>query len=108
MNCKQLIRTLAILFAICTSCTLREKGQNDAVANENVTGRFFSATSFWNQAIGADPEIDPRNDQFISLLKSEPTGNNFGINTTKWTKTPTTVSGMPRCQSGLRGCDGLL
>ena len=47
--------------------------------------RFFSATSFWNQPIPENPEIDPGSDHWISLLKSDPSGNNFGINATKYT-----------------------
>ncbi|MBN2413953.1 hypothetical protein JXQ31_19925 [candidate division KSB1 bacterium] len=47
--------------------------------------RFFSDHSFWNTPLPKDPAIDPRSDLFIGLLKTEPTGNNFGINTTKWT-----------------------
>ncbi len=47
--------------------------------------RFFSDSSFWNQPIPADPEIDPQSEHWIGLLKTEPSGNNFGINATKWT-----------------------
>jgi hypothetical protein len=58
--------------------------------------RFFSDTSFWNQPIPVDARPDPRNDYFIELLESEPTGA-FGINLEEWTipvyeadeKTPT-------------------
>ncbi len=46
--------------------------------------RFFSDTSFWNQPLPDRPEIDPRNEHFVSLLKKEPTGG-FGINLHKWT-----------------------
>ncbi len=59
-----------------TDCSQKEK-----------TGpkRFFSNDSFWNTPLPGNPAIDPRNDFFIGLLKTEPTGNNFGINTTKYT-----------------------
>jgi hypothetical protein len=30
--------------------------------------RFFSAESYWNQPIGPDPQIDPRNDFYLSDL----------------------------------------
>ena len=50
-----------------------------------LTKSFFSESSFWNLPIGENPEIDPRSEHFIELLKSEPTGNKFGINCNKWT-----------------------
>ncbi len=53
--------------------------------NHKDAKRFFSDSSFWNQPIPADPEIDPRSEYWIGLLKTEPSGNNFGINATKWT-----------------------
>jgi hypothetical protein len=46
--------------------------------------RFFSNTSFWNQPLPADARPDPRNDHFVALLASEPTGA-FGINIEEWT-----------------------
>ena len=46
--------------------------------------RFFSDASFWNQPLPLKPEIDPRNDHFVSVLKGEPSGG-FGINLHKWT-----------------------
>jgi hypothetical protein len=68
-------RYLILLMFLLTSCAEDRTG----------TKRFFSDTSFWNQPIGEHPEIDPESDRFISLLKQEPTGNNFGINATRWT-----------------------
>jgi hypothetical protein len=54
-------------------------------ANESVPPRrFFSDSSFWNQPIAPDARADPRNDHFIELLESEPTGA-FGINIEEWT-----------------------
>ena len=46
--------------------------------------RFFANSSFWNQPIGNDPEIDPRSSEFIELLAGEPNGP-FGINIERWT-----------------------
>jgi hypothetical protein len=46
--------------------------------------RFFSDTSFWNTKLPDKPELDPRNEHYVSLLRSEPTGG-FGINLHKWT-----------------------
>jgi hypothetical protein len=68
-------RCLILLMILLTSCAEDKRG----------TKRFFSDTSYWNQPIGENPETDPRSDHFIGLLKREPTGNNFGINATKWT-----------------------
>jgi hypothetical protein len=85
MSHNRLSGILVIALALCASCTHREKDQQESVSSVTVPGRFFSTTSFWNQPIGDNPEIDPRNDHFIGLLKSEPSGNNFGINATKWT-----------------------
>lgn len=48
-------------------------------------GRFFADDSFWNQPISGNPEIDPRSDAWIAMLEQEPTGNNFGLNCSKWT-----------------------
>jgi hypothetical protein len=47
--------------------------------------RFFSETSFWNQPIPDNPEIDPQNDHFVQLLKKECSGAFFRINLTSWT-----------------------
>lgn len=47
--------------------------------------RFFSDDSFWNQPIPARPEIDPRSDHFISLLKKESSGHRFVINCNSFT-----------------------
>jgi len=42
--------------------------------------KFFSDTSFWNQPIPDNPQIDPNSDHYIALLKTEPTGHRFVIN----------------------------
>lgn len=47
--------------------------------------RFFSETSFWNQPIPENPEIDAQNDHYITLLKREYSGAFFRINLTSWT-----------------------
>ncbi|MBC7845625.1 MAG: hypothetical protein H7Y10_03940 [Flavobacterium sp.] len=47
--------------------------------------RFFAASSFWNQPIPENPEIDPQNKHFITLLKREYSGAFFRINLTSWT-----------------------
>jgi hypothetical protein len=46
--------------------------------------RLFSDASFWNQPLPVHPEIDPRSDHYVSVLKREPSGG-FGINLHKWT-----------------------
>lgn len=58
------------------------RGENsDTLANR----RFFSSTSFWNQPIGDNPQIHPRSDHFIALMKRECTGPFFKINLEAWT-----------------------
>ncbi len=47
--------------------------------------RFFSEDSFWNQPIPENPAIDPRTARWIKLLESEPTGENFTVNSKQWT-----------------------
>jgi len=55
-----------------------------ACAQNGQPRRFFSEASFWNQPVPRDARPDPRNDHFIALLRSEPTGA-FGINIEEWT-----------------------
>lgn len=47
--------------------------------------RFFSDDSFWNQPIPANAEVDPRTERWIKLLETEPSGENFIMNSTQWT-----------------------
>lgn len=47
--------------------------------------RFFSDDSFWNQAISEDAEIDPSSDYWISLLDRDPSGENIGLNISRYT-----------------------
>ena len=42
--------------------------------------RFFSADSFWNTPLPAQPEIDPRNDHCIHLLEAHVPRGGFWIN----------------------------
>ena len=77
------IPILALLLSI--SCTNRSVDSQETVITRTGVKRFFSDSSFWNLPIGEDPEIDPRSAHFIGLLKTEPTGNNFGLNCDKWT-----------------------
>jgi len=85
MNSQVTILILVFMFLFTNSCINRNTDQKESSSIQAEPGRFFSESSFWNQAIGENPEIDPGNDHFIALLKSEPTGNNFGINASKWT-----------------------
>ncbi len=52
---------------------------------ENEILRFFSDSSFWNQPISEKAETDPRNEQWIKMWESEPSGLNFKLNCDKWT-----------------------
>lgn len=47
--------------------------------------RFFSPDSFWNQAIPAHAPVDPRTERWMRLLEGEPTGENFYMNSERWT-----------------------
>jgi hypothetical protein len=48
--------------------------------------RFFSDESFWNQPLPANPEIDPRSDYWIGLMKIDAKKNiGLGINATRYT-----------------------
>jgi len=64
---------------------LREEGRALKAKKSKQARRFFSDDSFWNQPLPDNPEIDPRSDYWIGLLKTEPTGNKIGINTTDFT-----------------------
>ena len=85
MNSRTTNLFLAVLLCTMVTCSNSRTGERETAVNQANDQRFFSASSFWNQPIGNDPEIDPGSDHFISLLKTEPTGNHFGINATKWT-----------------------
>lgn len=51
----------------------------------NMPRRFFSDDSFWNQPIPDNPEIDERSKRWTDMLSTEPTGENFYMNSTRWT-----------------------
>jgi hypothetical protein len=68
------------LMMLLTGCHQEKSRQTS-----DLSGRFFSDSSFWNQPIPKNPKIDPRTGYWISLLKKEPTGENFGISYRQWT-----------------------
>jgi len=80
-----LLYILCVILVTGGSCTNRKNPSTGNEVEETAIKRFFSDSSFWNTPLPEDPEIDPRSDHFISLLKAEPTGNNFGINCKQWT-----------------------
>jgi len=47
--------------------------------------RFITPDSFWNQPIPANDEVDPRTERWVKLLETEPTKENFLVNSTQWT-----------------------
>jgi hypothetical protein len=47
--------------------------------------RFFADDSFWNQPIPPDARTDPRSGRWIRLLETEPSNENFLINSEQWT-----------------------
>ncbi len=53
--------------------------------SENSFHRFFSDTSYWNQPIPEDAETDTRNESWINMWETEPSGINFKLNCDKWT-----------------------
>jgi predicted glycoside hydrolase/deacetylase ChbG (UPF0249 family) len=61
---------------------LREEARAMKKTGRKGPRRFFSDDSFWNQPLPVNPEIDPKSDYWIGLLKTEPSGNRFGINAT--------------------------
>ncbi|HEY3371524.1 MAG TPA: hypothetical protein VGK10_11780, partial [Prolixibacteraceae bacterium] len=72
-----LIICLVFVFQAC-SPTPSMKKEIVAVAKDSVQShRFFSETSFWNQPLAENPEIDPQSNHFIELMKKEPTGPFF-------------------------------
>lgn len=83
MNRILLVNLLFLILSVSCNNAKTDKPGGEISHSENK--KFFSESSFWNQPIRANQEIDPRSDHFINLLKSEPTGNRFGINASKWT-----------------------
>jgi hypothetical protein len=47
--------------------------------------RFFSDSSFWNQPLPVNVEIDTASERWIGILSQEPSGAFFGINTDQYT-----------------------
>ncbi len=47
--------------------------------------RFFAASSFWNQQIPENTQIDTQSLHYIQLLKMDQSHQNFGINLTRYT-----------------------
>ncbi len=70
---------VGIVLLFFTGCHSLNK--NNAIQSN----RFFSDSSFWNQPIPENPEIDPKSSEWISLLNQEPTKEYFGITCNKWT-----------------------
>ena len=86
MMYRRFLPFLLLLFALPgNSCRNRTAGSGEMIITADEPVRFFSDSSFWNTPLPDNPEIDPGSDHFIGLLKTEPTGNNFGINCHKWT-----------------------
>jgi hypothetical protein len=77
---KILFLSFIIVFAFASSCKVTDKKSLSQTPR-----RFFSDDSFWNQPIPDNAETDPRSEKWISLLKTEPTKENFGISYSKWT-----------------------
>jgi hypothetical protein len=67
---------------ICLSGCGREQKRDENVSSFR---RFFSDSSFWNQAIPDNAEIDPKSGYYISLLEKDPHFASFGINLRRYT-----------------------
>ena len=67
----------AALFLTAAHTTQFNNGQDEK--------RFFADDSFWNQPISANAATDPQSDKWIDILKKEPSGAHFGVNTDKYT-----------------------
>jgi hypothetical protein len=75
---KNIVAILLLLFSISCQPVAKKAGQP-------VVKRFFSETSFWNQPLPENVQIDSLSDHYISLLKKDHTHENFGINLTRYT-----------------------
>lgn len=66
-----------------------DKNKSDSTVVEQTTAkqveRFFSDTSFWNQPIPKDAQIDSSSDYWIQLLENDPSGENIGLNIKQYT-----------------------
>lgn len=76
--------TIGISIALAACKTGADK-QTEISSNNPFAHRFFSDSSFWNQPLPANPEIDTASARWISILSKEPSGAFFGINTDKFT-----------------------
>ena len=74
-----------ILFFSLSVILLYCKQQSKEFTDISVSKRFFSDSSFWNQPIGENPEIDPKSEYYISLLAKDPAYQSFGININRYT-----------------------
>ena len=72
--------TVLILGLIIFACK-----PNIKKTEQPVRHRFFSDDSFWNQPIPDNAETDSLSSYYISLLKTDPSKKNFGINLTNYT-----------------------
>ncbi|MFN8254396.1 MAG: hypothetical protein U0W24_01825 [Bacteroidales bacterium] len=85
---KSKISLLIILPIMAVSCgdqnrkLTNSERQKDSVQTPK---RFFSDDSFWNQPIAENPEVDPRSDKWIGMLKTDRSKANFIININEWT-----------------------
>lgn len=79
------IRLLSIPFTVLlliSSCDIKNE---DSINGQKSFPRFFSESSFWNQPIGENPQIDPNSEKWIRMLELEPTGENFSTVYSQWT-----------------------
>jgi hypothetical protein len=76
---------MRILYSVILALLLISCGEKNKNNSSATVVRFFSDSSFWNQPIPADAEIDSLSDYYIGLLKKDPSKHNFGVNLTRYT-----------------------
>jgi hypothetical protein len=77
---------ILFLLVLLIGCTANSERKNADLAEEHkLVKKFFAESSFWNQPIAVDAEIDPRSPKWINMLEQEPSGENFGLSFKSWT-----------------------
>jgi len=80
-----MIFRIVVIAMILTSCNPAKVEDSVSKVKPKQLQRFFSDTSFWNQPIASDAEIDPQSEKWIKMLELEPTKENFSTSFSKWT-----------------------
>ncbi len=84
-NLMLILFTISMLAGCHNSVNQKNKSSETLAPSEKKFQRFFNDSSFWNQPIPENAEIDLRTEGWIKLLETEPSGLNFKMNSEKWT-----------------------